>query len=620
MTAVVPQQAGARRAPGPARVFTVRLRGIAKDLWHTFFADPVRENAVRAHGGGSTVRSMVVLGIVAFTVAALGVVLAPRIAGTPVGADAVLAGGSDPGRPASVPTYLLPVVVALMMTSSFLGVFGAVLATRALAFAAVGLVTLTNVAIAGFLWGFDDTSVLGRAGLGATLAIPVVVILMRWRRPPLPTVQAVACVLSIVAVGAPFVGAVRAVTTSQTTGGVGVLAFLFEITIGLLAFVVAPAAIVAGTGAVSFGLTVVDFLGRAVDTLTGRRQLPFVLVVLALLGWRWAAATRELATDEHALQSVAKAVVVVVLFTVAALWWRWATRTFDESDVEVEDGSAVASVWLAVLLVGPGLVPGVGLVLGTLESALFPSQVVTDVANDLAERLGTATARDVWMTATSVVIVGWAVWAARRRPSITAAFAGIAGAVLGTRWYWNNHFADHAWGGLLDRDVALATLLVVTAAALLAAPTWRRTGPSLRRDRVLTAFAAVTLTALVAHGSFLDDPFRPLLGFTGIGLVFFGVVWGFLTAGAHSSATGLAGIGRTTIMLAYAVLTTTLVAWGDATDTRETATGLIDLASDQGKTVLGTALLASLMAVWIPILFGRAERAVREDSVSSSGG
>jgi hypothetical protein len=591
-----------------------RLRAVAADLWHTFFADPIRENAVRSHGGGSTVRSMVALGILAFTVAALGVVLAPGIAGTPVGSDAVLAGSSHPGMPASVPTSLIPVAVALMMVTSFLGVFGAVLAGRALAFAAVGLVTLTDTAIAGFLWALDGSDWFGRAGLAATLAIPVAVLAMRWRRPPLPVVQAVACVIAIAAVGGPFVGAVRAVTTTQSTGGITMLAFLFEITVGLLGFVIAPAAIVAGTGAVSFGLSVVDFLGRSVDTLTGRRHLPFVLVVLALLGWCWVAATRALTGDDHPVHSAAKAVTLVVLFGVAVAWWGWATRTFDESDVEVEDGSALGSVWLAVLLIGPTLLPGVGLVLGTLESALFASDWVTTAANELADQMARPFMQDLWTTATSVAIIAWSVRAARRRPSIVAAFAGIVGTILGIRWYWNNHFADHAWGGLLDRDFALATLLLVTVSTLPAARTWRRTRALPHRDWATTAFAALALTALLAHSSFLEDPFRPLLGFTGIGLVFFGVVWGFLTAGAHSSATGLAGAGRTTIMLAYAVLTTTLVAWGDATASREYATGIIDVMGEQGKHVFGTSLLVSLMAVWIPIMFGRTDRAVRKQS------
>ncbi len=609
MTSVVRHDsAEAPVAPAAAPPLGARVRGVFADLWHTFFADPVRENAIRAHGGGSTARSMVVLGVAAFAVAALAVVLAPRIAGTPVGADAVLAGGSEPGEPASVPTFLLPVVVALLMASSFLGVFGAVLATRAMALASVSMVTLTNVSVAGFLWSFDDTALLGRAGLAATVAIPIAVLVMRWRRPPLPVIQAVACLLAVVAVGGPFVGAVRAVTTTETTGGVGVLAFLFEITIGLLSFVIAPAAIVAGTGAVSFGLTVVDFLGRSVESLTGRRHLQFVVVVLAFIGWRWLAAVRELAADANVRESLVKAVIVLAFLGIVVAWWRWATRSFDESDVDVEDGSSVASVWLAVLLLGPGLIPGVALVLGTLESAIFTSGWLSERANELSDRFGTPTAMDVWMTATSVAIVVGAVWAARRRPSITAAFAGIVGAILGARWWWNNHFADHSWGGLLDRDIALAALVVVTAATLVAAYSWWRRGEAPHRDWALTAFAAVALTALVAHGSFLEDPFRPLLGFTGLGLVFFGVVWGFLTAGAHSSATGLAGIGRTTVMLGYAVLTTTLVAWGDATDTRETSTGFVDSASEQGQFVLGTALLLSLMAVWVPILFGRAER------------
>jgi hypothetical protein len=65
-------------------------------------------------------------------------------------------------------------------------------------------------------------------------------------------------------------------------------------------------------------------------------------------------------------------------------------------------------------------------------------------------------------------------------------------------------------------------------------------------------------------------------------------------------------------MLSYAVLTTSIIAWGEATggDVEAAFSGALAIA---GKAILGGALLVALLAVWIPILFGMAEPAVRED-------
>jgi hypothetical protein len=71
-------------------------------------------------------------------------------------------------------------------------------------------------------------------------------------------------------------------------------------------------------------------------------------------------------------------------------------------------------------------------------------------------------------------------------------------------------------------------------------------------------------------------------------------------------------------MLSYAVVTTLLLAWGDAMGgvVGETMSGPLTVA---GKAILGGALLVALLAVWIPILFGLAERAVREDPEGDPG-
>jgi hypothetical protein len=266
------------------------------------------------------------------------------------------------------------------------------------------------------------------------------------------------------------------------------------------------------------------------------------------------------------------------------------------------------SLFLLLIL----LVPAAAIVIAYVAVALTGDSDLLRPAVRVTEAAGREWVGKSWFIAVGVVMCAWAVQAARRRPSVVAAWVGIAAAITVLVGTWNAVVPEHTWGLLARDDYARAALVVVTVAAVREVSRWRMQGTVPTPGWTLTAFSALALTALVAQGSFLDDPFRPILGVTGLGLVFFGLVWGFLTAGAHSSVHGLPGMGRTLVMLAYAVLTTTLLAWGDATgDTADSV--LSGLIADAGKNILGGALLVSLLAVWTPILFGMAEPAVRPE-------
>ena len=431
---------------------------------------------------------------------------------------------------------------------------------------------------------------------------------LRWRTPSPAVVQAVSCATAILAVVPSTWAVVDAFTTAGTSGGAALLAHQSETLVLLVGFLVSPAPVLAGAGAVSFGRTVTDFLARSVDVLTGRRHLAFLAVFLLLLLWRAAATTVEIVGADNGGALAVKALLLAVVLPGAAAWWAWATRGFDETGDEVEEGSAQGTGWVTVLVLFVFLLTGLVSVVAFLETAYFGSLHMVAVFNDvneLANREGVITAT---MLGAGALLAAWAAWSARREPSVLAAWLGVAGGVIVLVVGWNNVLTDRAWVGLGVIDYAHAALLVVAVAAGWQLVRWRADGVAPSPGWTLTAFSAVALTALVAQGTFLEDPFRPLLGFTGLGLVFFGLIWGLLTAGAHASATGLAGMGRTAVMLSYAVLTTLLIAWGDAT------AGAVDQAlnggfATAGKNIIGGALLVALLAVWIPILFGLAEPA-----------
>jgi len=593
-----------------------RTRAVLRDLWRTFVADPVRENVVRAHGGGATAVSMVSLGLAAFAVAVVGVVLASSIGATPVGSDtAVLAAGAEPGLPVTIPLYFVPAYVGLVLVSTFLGVFGAVYATRGLATVAVLFVLVTTVIPAGFVWVFRDTTWTAYVGLPSALAVPLVVVLLRLS-PPRPTVaQLVACVTALLAVVPAAWAQVDAYTTAGTAGGTTLMAQQAENVVGLLAFLVTPAALLAGAGAVSFGRTVTDFLARSLDTLSGRRAAIFLGVLIALLAWRVLASLVTLLGADDAGPMAAKAVLLVALTIAATAWWRWATRGFDETPDEVEEGSAKGTLSVSVLLLLlTVLLPGAIEVLVFLEISVLQSVTLVEVHDDLLDLIGRPRLAGATQIASGVALAAWAFMSARRSPSVVAAWVGVAGTLIVLVVCWNVTVSARDWDVPTRPDYARAVLVVVVVATVREWVRWRADGNPPSQGWMLTAFSAVALSSLVAQETFLDDPFQPLLGYTGVGLVFFGLVWGFLTSGAHSSARGLAGLGRATVMLSYAVLSTAIIAWGEATG-GDVETAFAGALAAAGKAILGGALLVSLLAVWIPILYGMAEPAVREPEV-----
>lgn len=342
----------------------------ARDFWRTFFSGPVRDNVVRGRGGGVPGATTAIVGLLAFAVAALAVLAGPNLAALPtLPGEATLGSDTRPGHPVSIPVLAFPVLTGLLVVSVFAGVFGAAYARTWLAIAASILVTLPTILIAGDAWVFRELAWQGWVSLPAAALLTPAIWLLRRFRPPPTIVQPMAAALAVLAVVPAAIGLTTAYTQPGLSGGVALLGQGLERTLTLLALVVAPVAILAGAGAVSFTRTVTGFLTR------------------------------------------------------------------------------------------------------TLARAL---------------------------------------------------------------------------------------------------------------------------------------PFAPILGFTGVGLVFFGVIWGFVTSGGHAAATGLAGLGRTTILIAYAVLTTTLVAWGSITgsDIAGSASGTF---ADAGSNILGTTLLTCFLAVWLDRLTNPAE-------------
>lgn len=582
-----------------------RLRIVALDLWRTFFADPVRANVIRARGGGLAGVTTIAVGLLAFAIAALGVIYADRFGAAIVGEGAATLGkASRPGRPVGIPALAYPALAALLLAVVFVGTFGAVYARRLTAVLAVGMMWLPMVLLSGFAWSLRASAWPAWIGLPASLLYPLAVVGLRAWRPAPVIAQAAAALLALATITPAAIGQAIAYTAPGTAGGPALLGASVEQIVTLLGGLVAPVAVLAGAGSVSFGRTVTDFLARSVRRLAGRRLWAMVVVLAVLLTWRLMATVVDIASADSPLRVLVKAVLVAAIIAAATRWWAWATRGFDESPDEVEAGAGVAATPVALLAVAFVFPPMIVLVLAFAEIALLDSQHLVTLGGRLADALGHAWVGASWGALVGTALMAFASWAARRRASVVAAWLGLAGLVMVVTMAWNTAVPGADWGALSTRDYARVAVLIVIAGAIRQAGGWGRTRRLPTATWLTTAFTVMALTALVAQGTFLEDPFRPLLGFTGIGLVFFGVVWGFLTSGAHARATGLPGLGRAAIVLSYAVLTTTLIAWTYATGA-DAAGGLSGDFATVGKNMLGVTLLLSLLAVWTPALLAR---------------
>ena len=66
---------------------------------------------------------------------------------------------------------------------------------------------------------------------------------------------------------------------------------------------------------------------------------------------------------------------------------------------------------------------------------------------------------------------------------------------------------------------------------------------------------------------FIEDPFSPVLGFTGVGMIALGLVWDALTIGfwANSDSPGLPRVSRILLYLGYILFSLAVLNWSVAT-------------------------------------------------------
>ncbi len=366
--------------------------------------------------------------------------------------------------------------------------------------------------------------------------------------------------------------------------------FLDEI-VAVLGFFVLPAAFAAGVAVAEIAVAVTVVATRQAQRLT-RRRWPFVIlgvVVAARLGQ----VGRQLAGLDPAASgwlALGPALVLVAAFA----GWGWllgrlgrrpgGPTTVSELPAEVARvglpiGVALTGLQIPVLLfvtalqIAITLAPGAG----AASLALDPSPLV-DRAVDVVRLL------------LALVLLGVSVRLARRGRIGPASVLGCAGLVVLALTM--RLLTGYRWALWIDPDslnlVATVVVLVAVVVHLV-----RRT---LSRERAVALAGAMVLCALFSSRDFVSDPVGALIGYSGVGLVLFGLTWDFLTGSswANGDSRRFPRPVRVLLVVIYSLLTATLLAYGALVRKPESGVAL-NAIGELGDLVLGTALLAAAL-------------------------
>lgn len=358
-----------------------------------------------------------------------------------------------------------------------------------------------------------------------------------------------------------------------------------------------PAAVAAGTAVaeVTVGVTVAA-AGQA-SRLAGRRWpyvllMALVVVTIAEIGWR-------LATFDPVRQgwavvlpaAVVLALLAVVLGGLLRFDGRRSAGTVMVSELPEELGRVALP--LGAVLVGLSVPLLVGVSLYLVVVSFDPLAAVTwDVPDPVSVMSRLTDLVRLGLAAVLVVLAFRLVRPPAGRPARLERgliFGAIAvtltatsmGALTGRRWAIR--FDPDALGLL----ASLGVLLLIG---------WMALRRRLTVTRAIVGSALLGLCLLYSLRQVLDDPLGTLIGYSGVGLVVFGLLWDLLTGAAwgNGESRRFPRPARVLLVLTNTALLAVVVAY--AALVRDTGGFSVDDFAELGDLVLGVGLLAAAFA------------------------
>lgn len=575
--------------------------GVVKGLgrfWRGLVVEPISRGRLRDTNWPVGLAPVVTVGVVAFCLAVLVILISPTIrelAPLTVSVSATVL---------SLPRLMLMTIFWLVILSlAFLQT--AVIHTRRRTTIVVTTVSSLAILYIGALdFGIDgDGGFSVTAGkIASVVAVVVLVLLIAVRRRARFTWWEFPLVLSVVGgVAVIALGGSAAASAPFGLDFAPTAASLVMTSIGLLAV---PAALAAGVAVAEFAVNAATSAVAALEKPRVRQaaasvatSIPVVLAVAFGLVVLWRIG-ELVAGASFAVGAVIDPgdipLSLLIVGIIAALWWalariRGTSRTgIDDVVSRLDDVgfpvAAALTITLApviVLLLAAQVLVAWGVDGNAIGGAFFVSDLLRGSEGQAIQRI-----------LVSVGLLIAAVLTARRGsrgvPELLAtiavvSLAGILPSIAGQAIGWSFE--------------ALAAIIAIGTLALTTVIAFRRQLDS-RRLAMLTI--ALLLSAAAAWRDVLADPLSLVIGASGVALVLFGFVWGFVTDAdiTHHDSTAYPTPARVMLFLANSVFGVTVLAFG--TLARDVGAAIdLDSFAQLGDELLGTALImCAVMAVW----------------------
>jgi hypothetical protein len=501
--------------------------------------------------------------------------------------------GGTTGRGELVPFVLIPVTIFILSVAWGFMLAGA-LHSRLIVKLAILLLYLV---VAGVWTVSTVTSIPGTLlSTGALLVVPVFFFVRRKAKAAPAAEFGVLLVLVALTFGVSQIYAIDAWRTSGVPGvlaNVPTLLYTFDM-------LVIPLMLYLGVDIAEFVHKTATWASGLTDIWAGRRVLYAILFLL--LGWRLVSVVMEAAgrvgKSSPADQAAAYAGALVIPLCVGAVWWLIRRYGGDPVTVEtlVDTAKRVALPLIAIYLGLQGIEIFVVLVGGLL--ALLFVRLGLGGPGDPGGILGLVDGlinQDAnWQTLiASVAIVAAVILARRGRPTL-ALYLGIVGA--NALWISLTNpgrpLDFFAWSGLEPVDFWWVVIFAAVAAYWAA----RRT---LTEDRARRLILLVVITLLMRQTGFIEDPFSPVLGFTGVGMIALGLIWDALTIGfwANEDSRGLPRLSRIWLYLGYILFSIAVLNWSVASHDILQVDFFTGQAALGGFGIFGKPLIYAIFAV-----------------------
>lgn len=555
---------------------------------------PIREGRVRDTGWPTGLLPIVVLASVAF-VLAISLILGGPVIRAGSSLTASVGGGV-----LTLPRFILPTVLWLVIIALALMQTSALHVRRSLSV----ILTVMTVLVVLFIGALD----LGADGAGgfrltagkvasviAAIALIAFTVVRRRSRFAWWEFAAVFALL-----GVSVAIAIGGSAAQSAVFGIDVVPTAVAIIMTAIGQLAVPAALAAGVVVAQVAVTA----SRSAVAVTGRRagststRLPLLLgaLLIVVAVWRVAdvalPALLEGGLDSELLAALPGSAALLVL--VVAPWWGLsAMRGTPGPDVDgVEAGLERVAIPVAIGLTIT-IAPIVMLLLSIQIAAswgLPPS--IHSLTISVAGVLGSSTVVAINRSIIGAVLIVIALVLARRgsrgAPEILAAIGLLALAstipsLVGVAVPWSS-------------DALAMLIAAATLTALVVLLVRRR----LDESRAALLATSLVLSAAMAWREVIADPLSIVIGSSGIALVLFGFVWGFVTEAkpTHGDSLEYPRPARVLLFLANAVFGVTVLAFGVLARDLDVPLNL-DSFAQFGDQLLGTALiLGAVVALW----------------------